>query len=132
MRRRRLLVALAGLAVVAATAVLLWPRDPITWKNFNRICKGMTRAEVEAILGPPNLTGAELEKLDVDDFEDVPAIQPWGDDYLFYDEERGRFWLGNAGVITVTFENDCAVSKAWDPYAGLLTRLWARWDRWLP
>ena len=73
-----------------------------------------------------------MRTLDVDDFEDVPAIQPRGDDYLPFDDENGRFWLGNAGAIMVTFENDRAVSKAWDPHAGLLTRLWARWDRWLP
>ena len=52
MRRRTLLVVLAGLALVAATVILLWlPRDPITLKNFDRILKGMTRAEVKAIRG---------------------------------------------------------------------------------
>jgi hypothetical protein len=54
MRRRKLLVALAGLAVIAVGAVVLWPRaDRITRENFDRIKKGMGRAEVEAILGPP-------------------------------------------------------------------------------
>jgi hypothetical protein len=55
MRRRTLLVALAGLAVVVgAGTVVLWPRaDRITLENFDRIKKGMRRAEVEAILGPP-------------------------------------------------------------------------------
>jgi hypothetical protein len=56
MRRRTLLVALAGLpVVVAAGAVVLWPRTPsrITLENCNRIREGMSRAEVEAILGPP-------------------------------------------------------------------------------
>jgi hypothetical protein len=73
-RRRKLLVALAGLAVVvAAVVVVLWPRpDRITQENYDRIRvgglwgedwathdnrapvkKGMTRTEVEAILGPP-------------------------------------------------------------------------------
>jgi hypothetical protein len=55
MRRRTLLAALAGLAVVvAAGAWLLWPRqDRITPENLDRIELGMTRAEVEAILGGP-------------------------------------------------------------------------------
>ena len=56
MRRRTLLVVLAGLTVVvAAGAVVLWPRTPsrITLENCNRIREGMSRAEVEAILGPP-------------------------------------------------------------------------------
>jgi hypothetical protein len=55
MRRRKLLVALAGLAVVVAVGVVvLWPpEDRITEANLERIKEGMTQAEVEAILGPP-------------------------------------------------------------------------------
>jgi hypothetical protein len=56
MRRRKLLVVLAGLAVVVVVGVvILWPRSssPITQENFDRIRDGMSRAEVEAILGPP-------------------------------------------------------------------------------
>jgi len=55
MRRRTLLVALAGLAVVVAVGVVvLWPRaDRITEANFERIRVGMSRTDVEAILGPP-------------------------------------------------------------------------------
>jgi hypothetical protein len=54
-RRRTLLVALAGLAVVVAAGVaVLWPRPPsrITRENFDRIKEGMSRTEVEGILGP--------------------------------------------------------------------------------
>jgi hypothetical protein len=55
LRRRQLLVALAVLAVLVAVGLfVLWPRlDRITDENFNRIQEGMSRAEVEAILGPP-------------------------------------------------------------------------------
>jgi hypothetical protein len=58
MRRRKLLVALVGLAVVvAAGAVVLWPQaappSRVTRENYDCIQEGMTRAEVEAILGPP-------------------------------------------------------------------------------
>jgi hypothetical protein len=60
--RRRKLIALAGLAVlVAVGAFVLWPRpDRITEENYQRIQEGMSRAEVEAILGPPgdHRTGA--------------------------------------------------------------------------
>jgi hypothetical protein len=47
-------VALVGLAVVvAAGAVVLWPRpERIAWERFDRIHYGMTRAEVESVLGP--------------------------------------------------------------------------------
>jgi hypothetical protein len=56
MRRRKLLAALAvGLAVLAAAA--LWPRTPrgerVTRDNYDRLREGMSRAEVEAILGSP-------------------------------------------------------------------------------
>jgi hypothetical protein len=55
MRRRKLLVALAGLAVVgAAGAVVLWRRSAhVTRASCDRIRVGMSRAEVEAILGGP-------------------------------------------------------------------------------
>jgi hypothetical protein len=51
----KLLVALAGLAVVvAAGLVVLWPRgDRVTRYYYDRIQIGMNRADVEAILGPP-------------------------------------------------------------------------------
>jgi hypothetical protein len=49
------LLALAGLAVVAvAASFALWPRpDRVTRENYDRVKKGMSRTEVEAILGPP-------------------------------------------------------------------------------
>jgi hypothetical protein len=50
-------VVLAVLAVVIAAgvgAILFWPRQSrVTLENFDRITVGMSRAEVEAILGPP-------------------------------------------------------------------------------
>jgi hypothetical protein len=55
MRRWKLLAVLAVLPVPVAFGVsVLWPRpERITPENFDRIRKGMTLAEVEAILGPP-------------------------------------------------------------------------------
>jgi hypothetical protein len=55
MRRRKLLVALVGLAVlVAVGAFMLWPRrNRVTRENYYRIRLRMSRAQVEAILGPP-------------------------------------------------------------------------------
>jgi hypothetical protein len=55
---RRLRWVLAGLAVMTvASVVVLWPRPPslirVTAENLNHVRPGMTRAEVEAILGPP-------------------------------------------------------------------------------
>jgi hypothetical protein len=57
MRNRKLRWAAAGLALVAllaAGAFVMWPRpDRITRENYQRIRYGMSRGEVEAILGPP-------------------------------------------------------------------------------
>jgi hypothetical protein len=53
MRRRKLLVVLAGLVAlvaVAAGAFALWPReDRVTRENFDHLQVGMSRAEVDAI-----------------------------------------------------------------------------------
>jgi hypothetical protein len=53
--RRRLLLfgLLAGLLAMAAGVWLLWPRTAITRENAARIQEGMTRQEVESILGGP-------------------------------------------------------------------------------
>jgi hypothetical protein len=54
-RLRKLLVVLAGLAVVATVgAVVLWPRaERVTPENVERLRVGMTQNEVEAIIGLP-------------------------------------------------------------------------------
>jgi hypothetical protein len=55
MRRRKLLTVLVVvLALAGAAAFVLWPwRSRILLENFDRVKAGMSRAEVEAILGPP-------------------------------------------------------------------------------
>jgi hypothetical protein len=55
MRRPRLrwVLALAGLAVIAVGVFVLWPHeDRITQENFDRIRRDMSRAKVEAMVGP--------------------------------------------------------------------------------
>ncbi len=52
--RRTLLLALpVTLGMIAAALWLLWPRTAITRENAARIQPGMTRADVEALLGGP-------------------------------------------------------------------------------
>src|SRR5262249_3383542 len=55
MRRRTLLVVLAGLAVVVGVGVVtMWPRSVrITLGNFNHLREGMTLSDIEALLRPP-------------------------------------------------------------------------------
>jgi hypothetical protein len=53
MRRRTLLVALVGLAVVLLAAAGVWPRPSsrITRENYQRICEGMTAARKTPLAG---------------------------------------------------------------------------------
>jgi hypothetical protein len=54
MRRKRVIVGLAVLALVAAAAMLAWPRDPRPCRaTFEQVRAGMTLEEVEAIVGGP-------------------------------------------------------------------------------
>lgn len=50
--RRRILWGALAFWLVGAFALWLWS-SPVTRENANRILKGMTPGEVEAILGPP-------------------------------------------------------------------------------
>jgi hypothetical protein len=133
---------LAVLAVVMAVPTLLfWPgRDRVTEEDFDRIHKGMTRSEVEAILGPPG------------DYASGPAV---GEDELWW---RLRFqlahhsWVGNSAWIMVTYEEGPSASdrvqrSSFQPIepadvgpcakcAWRVKRGWERvrreWKRWIP
>jgi hypothetical protein len=131
-------VALAGLAVVvAAVAVVLWPKPPrVTWESFDRLHTGMSRPEVEAILGPPgNYTtsppGAMGESI-VQDAEtgeqDAPGV-------------TGLIWIAEAGIIEVNFDNVGQASRiVYSPLTPLnqnlldnfLWRAKRQWHRWFP
>jgi hypothetical protein len=143
MRRRTLLVVLAGLAVVvAAVAVVLWPRPPsrITRANYDRIRAGMTRAEVETILGPPG------------DYRSAPAAYSDG---KMTDADEGYLleegvddlvdWLGDGGQLTIKFAEfdgtpSVVTGKAYwsttpqrqSPLDNLLWRAKRQWHRWFP
>jgi hypothetical protein len=161
-KRWKLLVALAGLAVVvAAGVVVLWPsRDRITQANFDRILEGMTRAEVEAILGPPGdyrtictETTCALDQpvyleSDLNQYaagegrggywplDDSPSDAPGQPAHTsFYGT-----WFGNDGYINVQFVSDAvdykafyhSVRKELTPLGNLLWRLKRQWRRWFP
>lgn len=51
--RRFLFLSLAAVMVKLTVAWVVWPRSAITRENVARIQRGMTRIEVEAILGGP-------------------------------------------------------------------------------
>jgi hypothetical protein len=67
MRRRKLLVALAGLAVVTGALIALFLLRPgssrITEARYDLIKAGMTRAEIETVLGPAANSTTRLVRL---------------------------------------------------------------------
>jgi hypothetical protein len=94
----------AAAMVLLAAGWLLWPRTAITRENVAKIQQGMTRAEVEAILGGPprNESSAPLD-LDEPD-EGLPdlirqaRLRQWMDCMLenVVDLERQRaMWRSN-------------------------------------
>ena len=92
MKKSRLLIATVPLVIVVTLGVLamLPPSPGVTKAKFDRIEKGMTRAEVEAIFGRPR--------------EPIPTIGGW----LYWDSDDGS-------VAAFGFElfNDCVTDKHW-------------------
>jgi hypothetical protein len=134
MRRRKLLVALGGPAVVVvAWAVVLWPRpNRITWDNYGRACcDGMTRPEVYAILGPPGdyrtgpVEGCESPTYRVGYIEGRPA-ETW-----VADTTGCAFLFDSAGRMQMSQWVSCRpVSQT--PLDNLLWRAKRQWHRWFP
>ena len=134
MRRRNLLLVIAGLAVVVSTAgaVVLWPQSVrITATNYERIRVGMSRAEVEAILGPPG------------DYTNGPIlILPEPGVVLgefAFDASVNRKWSGDRAMIKVTFgpTGDVRGATCWtagrieqSPLDNLVWRFKHQWRRW--
>jgi hypothetical protein len=165
MRRRTLLVALVALAVVVAVGVVaLWPRprpqpsSRITRENFDRIKVGMTRAEVEAILGPEGdhrTRHGETEMLDgswnPDWTHDGPLMATWRDPA---GGPSVGVWISDSVFILIYFDDDSVTGteaqarrSAGSPlkniryddsgrvyYAeeNLLWRIKRLWRRWFP
>jgi hypothetical protein len=141
MRRRKLLGALAGLAVVVAAGVIvMWPRaERVTRANYDRIQIGMSRAEVEAILGSPgDYTTVDRER--TGDREGRRSIGELSD---LLDSLRGHreHWDGDLVTIGVRFDEAGNLTNAGcEPYrpinhgpiGNLLWRLTRQWHRWFP
>jgi hypothetical protein len=132
-RKRKLLLAavlvpLFAPALVCIAALALWPRpDRVTPENYDRIHGGMTRAEVEVILGPPA------------DYRNGPTR------YEKYGPPEGRwffqqeFWWYDDGTFHVSFdETDRVLWSRLHParrvkegaLGNLRWRLKRQWRRW--
>ena len=140
MRKWKLLVALAGLAVVvAAGVVVLWPRSSsrITRENFEQIKEGMSRTEVEGILGPAGdySTGPTQRFMSVEDI----IAQARLDTFSLHSGELT--WSSDMVMVRVEFDsrgvatakNIAALVKLKQTFAeNLLWRAKRQWHRWFP
>jgi hypothetical protein len=151
MRRRKLLVALVGLAVVAtAGVVVLWPRpERVTKENYDRMHVGMTRTEVEAILGPPGDYRSGLGETGYGSTENmvwtpdpatelVRTLPNWS--RIPDDQRLWASWLGDSfGIGIAVDESGSVADKVGCPRRttrglldNLLWRLKRQWHRWFP
>ena len=140
MRRRTLLVALAGLAVVVAAGAVVVrsrpePGSRITVEIFRRIREGMTLAEASAILGPPG---------DYSTLE--PAPVPRSNESAVLDGgtvERVDFkwWISDTAQAAVFLDQSGRITSGWSypvrtvdhgTLGNLLWRLNRQWHRWFP
>jgi hypothetical protein len=100
MRHKRTIAVGCPLVALIAIGVafgLLWPRSSaITWENIEKIHVGMTRAEVEAVLGGP----ARDESAGGTVFGTVGVV-PEG---LF--EREASDWFGETCGVTVWFDDN--------------------------
>jgi hypothetical protein len=156
MRKLRWGLTLAGLAVtfVAAATLALWPRaDRITRASFDRICGGMSRTEVYAILGAPGdyTTGPTAVRI-----REVPRVclSGWAerlyDDVHTFDPDEAllaeitdsaEVWRCNTAAIRVRFGRCGITARAsyqsryrieQRPFNDLLWLANRQWHRWFP
>lgn len=136
MRRWKLLLALtlAALAAVAVGAPFLVPRTSrVTPENFERIDYGMSRPDVEAILGPPG------------DYRTAPTWVMNGEPERIFGPvlasagETIETWEGDNATILVEFGPGGVEDKhhaethpqAQGRVANVFWRIGQQWRRWL-
>jgi hypothetical protein len=99
--KKRLFLIAAPLAAVAVTLgilAMLPPHPGVTRANFDRIEKGMTRAEVEEIFGGPSESKTYSTVGEITTITDV-----WGQ------IEQGKC----VGLANVNFQDEMVVDKEW-------------------
>jgi hypothetical protein len=141
MRRWKVLVALAGLAVLIAAGVVglwsyQWP-NAVTRETYDRIEIGMSLPALETLLGPHRDESQIL-------MEDISNTGVWvieGDlktpEYVDDPGWPGEFhfwlWRGQQGVIMVRHDAQArAIGKVWVPRLGVIERLKRQWRRGFP
>jgi hypothetical protein len=131
--RRRKLIAVVGLALVVAVGVLFVPGprpdDRITRENYWRIYEAndITRAEVEAILGPPGDYTTKRTRADGPLEDDVhSAVAEWrGDHFAICVAFRSSGRMLFVQLYPNVTEDD-------GPLETILWRAKRLWRRWFP
>jgi hypothetical protein len=153
MRKLRWAVGLAVLLLVTG-AFVLWPRPGrITQQNADSIREGISRHEVEAILGPPGdyrtVRTVDPNLLRLSTYPPTPAMLAEAADareHLFvlrsdYGPGLERLtWLGDDGDIFVWFSPEGVWSHGMtssekivqSPLDNLLWRAKRQWRKWFP
>jgi hypothetical protein len=139
MRRRKLLAVIAGLAVLALGAFVMWPRpDRITRENYDFINEGMTLAEVEAILGPPgDHTTGDTEANPFGDWRSWRSPTT----IVEFDGFSCGCWIADTVAIYVNFDDTGHVMTKYHyqnhkiehgSIANFLWRAKRHWRQWFP
>ena len=137
MRRRKLLVTLAGISALVCSvgAVKLAPEaGRITAENYERIVSDMSPADVEAVFGPPG----DYRTAPADHCG--PALQAWLEperSHPFASEYAQR-WYGDSGTVFVRINQDGQILKEFTPcqrrgrVQSLLWRIKRLYHSWFP
>jgi hypothetical protein len=136
MRRRTLLVALAGPAVVIAAGVgMFWPlgdRPGISRRNYDRIVQGMPIAVVQSMMGEPPGQSPGLQAIQSYEKSSWPAAV-WTDHRLtwYADDVFVFVYVDTSGHVT---QKELMVPDEvpQGPVENLLWRAKRRWHRWFP
>jgi hypothetical protein len=150
-RHKRYLLAVLALTV-AGTVAFLWPRPRVTKESYERIKLGMTRREVEAVVGgppgdytggptlPADPEGALAEGVFQSDVTHVHLAEGVLQGDVSFHPSTGR-WDGDGAAVVVQFSTAGRVtSKFYHPSKRLeqtpLANLWCRlrreWRRLFP
>jgi len=94
------------------TALLLWPRDRITYESWQKIRIGMTEDEVVEILGRPGMSRKEYYRLE----KELGRAFEFGGPSLQQPETRltgfvilgnnAKIWTGRRGAIAIRLDEE--------------------------
>jgi hypothetical protein len=97
---------IAPVLCVTTIAIFIWrprPRPQLSRESFEKVHKGMTRAEVYAFVGPPTgrYTDPDISCFNYDDISGHPQFPDW--------------WMCEEGALSVLFENCAMVPLTYKP-----------------